>query len=96
MSKGKEGEPKAIVFTLVVTTIEDATDQVVIDDMARSIMRRLNLAFGERADIYHERKRLLDPVVDGHVSRHVPAQWGKPVAAASKAKKATGKKAANA
>lgn len=84
MTKGtklgaKAREPQAVVFTLVITTIEDANDQVVIDDIARSVARSLNLSYAERASLFHQNRRLHYEDVDGRVSRHVPATWGEPV-----------------
>ena len=82
MTKGnmdKAPTPKAVVLTLVITTVEDADDQVVIDDTSRSVARSLNLSFGSRVSVFHENRRLHYEDVDGRVSRHIPAEWGEPV-----------------
>lgn len=77
--KTKSPEPKAVVFTLVVTTQEDIT-QPVVDELARSISSRLHLGLPRRFSIFHENKRLLfDPNTSTVFVRSIPAEWGEPV-----------------
>lgn len=77
--KTKAPEPKAVVFTLVVTTQEDMSPAVV-DELARSISARLHLGLPGRFSLFHENKRLLfDPSESTIFVRSIPAEWGEPV-----------------